>query len=284
MYGFPDNDPPDSATIANPVLHRQAGGIGTFGDPITFASDPKVIPFGTKIYVPFLHKYFIMEDICAEAVRHPGISHVDLWAGGNASTTVSALLAVEDANTRDAATIIVNPDPDHPVNVTPFAPGAPIPENIGTNGDDILIAGPGNARLDGRGGNDLLHGGRGNDTLVGGPGDNTLIGGPGHDQFIFNAPLYATSNVSRILDFSHGADKIGLRHHIFIALHPPGTLSPFLFCEGAHAHTRLDRIVYDRANGWLSYDSNGNAPGGETHIALLAPHLQLSSDDFFVLG
>ena len=28
MYGFPDNDPPYSATIAHPVLHQQAGGTG----------------------------------------------------------------------------------------------------------------------------------------------------------------------------------------------------------------------------------------------------------------
>ncbi len=43
MYGFPDNDPPDTAYIANPVLHQLAGGTGTFNDPITFASDPRVI-------------------------------------------------------------------------------------------------------------------------------------------------------------------------------------------------------------------------------------------------
>jgi len=150
MYGFPDNDPPGSAIIAQPVMHKLAGGIGTFNDPITFASDAGVIPFGTRIYVPYLHKYFIMEDICAEAVQNPGVSHVDLWAGGDASTNVSALLAVEDANTRDAARIIVNPDPGHPVNVTPFAPGdthfATLAPHLRLSSGDFLVLGqPSNA-------------------------------------------------------------------------------------------------------------------------------------------
>jgi 3D (Asp-Asp-Asp) domain-containing protein len=284
MYGFPDNDPPFSAIIAHPVVHRHAGGIGTFDNPITFASDPRVVPFGTKIYVPYLQKYFIMEDICAEAVHQPGVSHVDLWAGGNASTDVAALLAVEDADTRNAATIVINANPGHPVNVTPFAPGAPIPENVGTNGNDVLIAGPGNALLDGRGGNDLLRAGSGNDTLIGGPGHNTLIGGRGHDQFVFNAPLNGTTNVSVIVGFTHDVDRIDLSHHIFAAVNLSGPLSPAMFSEGAHAHTRSARIIYNPADGWLTYDSNGSAPGGETHFATLAPHLSLSSADFLVLG
>jgi hypothetical protein len=44
------------------------------------------------------------------------------------------------------------------------------------------------------------------------------------------------------------------------------------------------RIVYNPTNGRLSYDANGSVPGGETHFATLAPHLELSSGDFLVLG
>ncbi|WP_132256636.1 hypothetical protein [Methylobacterium segetis] len=120
MYGWPDNDPP-GAGIAYPQLHQQAGGTGTFEDPITFASDSRDFAPGTKIYVPYLQKYFIMEDYCADAVASTtDAPHVDLWAGGNANSNVSSILAVENANTRDSAQIIVNAEAGHPVNVTPF--------------------------------------------------------------------------------------------------------------------------------------------------------------------
>ena len=127
MYGFPDNDPPFSANIAHPVLHQQASGIGTFDDPITFAGDPGDIPFGTKIYVPHVQKYFIMEDTCADAMASPNDRlQVDLWAGGSANTDVQQILSVENANTRSSAQVILNAEPGHPVNLTPFD-GSPTP-------------------------------------------------------------------------------------------------------------------------------------------------------------
>src|SRR5262249_21475793 len=66
FYGFWDNSPP-GVDIAHPVIHSGAGGKGTFNDPITFAVAPQVqnvMKPGTKIYVNFLKKYFIMEDDC----------------------------------------------------------------------------------------------------------------------------------------------------------------------------------------------------------------------------
>src|SRR5262249_43801558 len=87
MYGWPDNDPPGTAAIAHPVLHQQAGGTGTYEDPITFASDPRDLPFGTIIYVPYLQKYFIAEDTCAEALKSTSDPvQIDLWTGGTAQT------------------------------------------------------------------------------------------------------------------------------------------------------------------------------------------------------
>jgi hypothetical protein len=57
-----DNSPP-GASIAYPV---QAGGKGTYADPITFTSTTKEIPKGTRIYVPYLKKYLIMENNCVD--------------------------------------------------------------------------------------------------------------------------------------------------------------------------------------------------------------------------
>ncbi|HLJ63805.1 MAG TPA: calcium-binding protein, partial [Stellaceae bacterium] len=206
------------------------------------------------------------------------------WAGGSTSTNIAALLAIEDRNTRDAASIILAPSPGHPVNVTPFAPGAPAPPNIGTNGKDIMIGGPGGALLNGRGGNDLIRAGRGGDTLIGGPGNDTLFGGPGHDCFVFNAALSDRTNVEQIHNFNPEFDLIALSHRIFARVNAAGPLSPSMFIEGAHADTPQDRVIYNPHNGWLIYDSNGNAPGGATHFATLAPHLLLSSGDFLAIG
>jgi hypothetical protein len=55
--------------IAYPVIHKSAGGTGTYYDPITAASGKAELAVGTKIYVPFLHRYFILEDDRTEVIR-----------------------------------------------------------------------------------------------------------------------------------------------------------------------------------------------------------------------
>lgn len=76
-YSAVDNDPPGSRVIAHPVLHERAGGTGTYDDPITFATEyDDTYPVGTRIYMPYLRKYFIREDDCQ--CRHAP-HHVDLW-------------------------------------------------------------------------------------------------------------------------------------------------------------------------------------------------------------
>jgi hypothetical protein len=71
LYGWPDNSPPGGAIAypkgdGNSTLHNTAGGTGTFADPVTYATDKAELPVGTKVYYPFLKKYFVMEDDCAE--------------------------------------------------------------------------------------------------------------------------------------------------------------------------------------------------------------------------
>jgi 3D (Asp-Asp-Asp) domain-containing protein len=78
FYGAADNDPPGSREIAYPnVMHGQAGGAGTFDDPITFAAGDGHFAPGTKIYVPDVRRYFILEDSCASCSG----AHIDLWTG-----------------------------------------------------------------------------------------------------------------------------------------------------------------------------------------------------------
>jgi len=68
FYGSYDNDPKGSLAIANPVIHDEAGGTGTYQDPLTFASPAGsgAYKFGQIIYVPSVQKYFIREDECLE--------------------------------------------------------------------------------------------------------------------------------------------------------------------------------------------------------------------------
>jgi Ca2+-binding RTX toxin-like protein len=48
---------------------------------------------------------------------------------------------------------------------------------IGTQGNDVIVAGPRDDRIDGRAGNDTICGAGGSDTIAGGPGDDDIDGG-----------------------------------------------------------------------------------------------------------
>jgi hypothetical protein len=118
LFGWPDNDPPGD-NIAYPQIHDSAGGTGTYDDPVTMAAPYETeggLEPGTIVYVPYLKKYFIMEDECAEGCSQ---DQIDLWAGGS-DDTADEVLACEDELTRDSATVIVDPDDDLEVDETPI--------------------------------------------------------------------------------------------------------------------------------------------------------------------
>ncbi|KAF4215772.1 hypothetical protein CNMCM5878_007761 [Aspergillus fumigatiaffinis] len=55
FYGFPDNDPPGPAIAYDCGRGLAAGGIGTFDDPLTFASAPGEFTQCEVIFSPYLH-------------------------------------------------------------------------------------------------------------------------------------------------------------------------------------------------------------------------------------
>jgi len=71
FYGWADNSPPGNAIAypangGQPTIHNAAGGTGTYADPITFATAPTEFSPGTRLYVPFIEKYVVMEDSCGQ--------------------------------------------------------------------------------------------------------------------------------------------------------------------------------------------------------------------------
>jgi hypothetical protein len=132
LYGWPDNSPP-GADIAypksdgNPTIHNSAGGTGTYSDPITYATDKAELPVGTKVYYPYLHRYFIMEDDCTECDEDwtghgpdggPHMYHIDLWVGGKGGNS-NKVIDCED-NLTQSGSVIVNPPSTESVDTTPL--------------------------------------------------------------------------------------------------------------------------------------------------------------------
>jgi hypothetical protein len=127
LYGWPDNSPPGAAIAypksdGNPTLHNSAGGTGTFSNPITYATDKSELKVGTKVYYPYLHRYFIMEDDCVECDHDWSSSHkyhIDLWIGGKGGNS-GKVINCEDNLTQDSKSVIVNPPSNEPVDTTPL--------------------------------------------------------------------------------------------------------------------------------------------------------------------
>ncbi len=125
FYGWPDNSPPGKK-IAHPIIHRRAGGDGSYCNPTTFAterSNNKRIPYGIKIYVPFIKQYFIREDDCAASGPPTGSGSngcyklwFDLWIGGNAKSKTRAVIKCERMLTpNDQVKVILYPRSGLPV-------------------------------------------------------------------------------------------------------------------------------------------------------------------------
>jgi hypothetical protein len=145
-YDVFDNTPPGSAEISNPVLHKKAGGTGTYADPITLAvghtitgrKDVLDFPAGTRFYLPDLRRYAIVEDTCGDGktpqagpchrLNTPGNKApsgatvwVDVWIGGTGSTVRQGEACMSKVTDGNGAlhTIIKNPRKDYAVTAGP---------------------------------------------------------------------------------------------------------------------------------------------------------------------
>jgi hypothetical protein len=123
FYGAKDNCPP-GGDIAYPHVHQKAGGTGTWNDPVTFAGAEKAVKPGSKIYIPFLKKYAIMEDQCEECEDEwPGKWHIDVWMGPDQVSHGPELIACENALTKGSTTIWIDAPQGLEVDSTPLFDG-----------------------------------------------------------------------------------------------------------------------------------------------------------------
>lgn len=149
FYAAYDNDPPNSKVIAYPkrdgftTIHNEAGGLGTFEDPITAAvKDTKTFPIGSKVYYSALKKYFVVEDECAncKANGKPAV-WIDLYAG---DAVDSKVLSCENELTPDGkASVEINAPLGRVVNSTPiYSNGKCYKDNVPVNPPTVFLVCP----------------------------------------------------------------------------------------------------------------------------------------------
>lgn len=128
-YGYNDNDDGmghvGTAVIAYPSSHHPIAteGLGTFNDPITFATDPREIPAHTMIYVTYLQKYFFMEDGCGSCTtdwNNGNTWRTDLFMGGNNALQPEPALANCEAYITRNDIMYINAGPGYTVDTTPL--------------------------------------------------------------------------------------------------------------------------------------------------------------------
>jgi hypothetical protein len=112
-FGTGDNDPPGSRAIAYPgsaPRHSQAGGQGSYADPVTVAvgtdgAGVRLNP-GVRVYIPRFSKYGVIEDECASCSG----KWIDVFDGSTAADAGN-LGAVADCQDRHTGNYAVEVNP-----------------------------------------------------------------------------------------------------------------------------------------------------------------------------
>lgn len=111
-YGAPDNDPPGDAT-AYPCGGRDyhAGGVGTYDDPLSFATAPGEYDECEIVYLPYMKKYLRMEDYCQGCYEdyESGTKHIDIWTGNSASGGDAQIQCEDDLTPDGVQSVIRSP-------------------------------------------------------------------------------------------------------------------------------------------------------------------------------
>lgn len=149
LYASGDNTPAGSTQIDLGGHSGNAGGTGTFTNPVTLAVGGSVIngkeiddyAYGTKFYIPAFRKYFVATDFCGDGAspqnepchksEEPGKPQLDLYAGNASGSGVNKC---EDALTGDHL-MIENPSANYIVVSGSIYNGSCSP----TYGDAVVV-------------------------------------------------------------------------------------------------------------------------------------------------
>jgi len=150
-------------------------------------------PWGPISFNPLADTLEISSASAAEAILS-GATTTTLNFGEAAVTLPVATGALTSSNVifKDGSVLIIGDntagDGDGGANTidiaSQFAPAFGKNNQIfGLSGDDVLLSGAGDDRIDGGEGNDAIRGGAGNDRILDGMGNDTAYGGAGRDVF-----------------------------------------------------------------------------------------------------
>ena len=119
-YSFQDNTPPNSNTISCGIIHKVAGGKGTYDDPITVAvpgsgGKGAQIPCGTRIYYKIYRLYGLVED--TGATNYGDAKHTDIYVDGQGISKQASDKCMDPVTTPDGSPTpaILNPPANLPV-------------------------------------------------------------------------------------------------------------------------------------------------------------------------
>lgn len=164
--------------------------------------------------------------------------------------------------------------------------------NIGTSSSDTIIGSAGNDIINGKKGADMLSGGEGNDVFIfdtvfseQAMGLTTVMTFGSIRSSVYGMIEKSNGNIDTISDFEAGKDIIYLDNAIFKKL-SDGSLGidNFVVNSTGNADDANDYIIYNKSNGTLSYDADGNGKGATVVFATLANKpTDLSHQDFYVM-
>jgi Ca2+-binding RTX toxin-like protein len=153
--------------------------------------------------------------------------------------------------------------------------------------NNILTGNDGTNILYGGAGNDILNGGAGKDRLHGGLGADKLNGGTQADIFVFDTNWKTKGNADRIVNYAK-EDSIYLEDKYFKvgpkgSITKPKKMAAKHFYAGTKAHDADDRIIYNKKEGALYYDPDGNGAKKAVLFATIENKFKIDHHEFFVI-
>ena len=126
-----------------------------------------------------------------------------------------------------------------------------------------------------------IFGNSGANKIDGKGGSDTLTGGAGADTFLFTTAPGPT-NVDAIMDFKPIDDTISLSHLVFKGL-ATGALPTGAFALSTSTPQADDRIIYDKATGFVYFDQDGAGTAyAPIHFATVTAGVNLTATDFII--